>query len=394
MRMNPATTELARIFTNRFNQNPRLFYAPGRINVIGEHTDYNDGFVMPFAIDRGVTIAVCKRNDNRLVVESLELGETAVVDLDQPEQCRRGTWLDYVEGVARCIAKRGKKVVGTNVMIGSTLPIGAGLSSSAALEVGLTLALSGIAEDPIDPIEVVRLAQEVEHRFVGTQSGIMDPYIAVFGQHDTCLLIDCRTLQHRRISILGDVSFVVCDSGIKHQLASSEYNRRKAQCVSGLQQIQKFFPRVTSLRDVEYSEFLRIEQFISEPERRRCRHVITENQRTLEAAEAFERQDFRSAGELMYASHDSLRNDYEVSCDELDALVDATRNRDRVFGARMTGGGFGGCTINLLPREVDPEFEQFMSQAYTAKFGIRPAIFKVRASDGAHEVNAIPKLRD
>ena len=190
------------------------------------------------------------------------------------------------------------------------------------------------------------------------------------------------------------MSFAVCDSGIKHQLASSEYNRRRAQCVSGLQQIQRFFPHVTSLRDVEYSEFLRIEEFISEPERRRCRHVITENLRTLEAAEAIERRDFRSAGELMYASHDSLREDYEVSCNELDALVEATRNRDTVFGARMTGGGFGGCTVNLLPGGADAEFERFLSQAYAAKFGSSPAIFKVRASDGAHEVNGQWKPRD
>lgn len=357
-------------FRVRYAQEPRLFYAPGRINLIGEHTDYNEGFVLPFAIDLGVSVAVAARGDRRLLFYSVQLDEDAVIDLDLPEQRRRGTWLDYVEGVARCLESRGARLVGANLLVSGNVPLGAGLSSSAALEIALATALCQLSNIRLDPITIVLAAQEAEHRYVGAQSGLMDQYVATFGKAHSCLLLDCRSLKSTLIPLRpADTALIVCDTGIKHKLAASEYNLRRAQCAEGVREIREHLPLIRSLRDVSVSDFQRIEEYLPEPIRRRCRHVVTENARTLEAAEALKACDLQGLGRLMFDSHRSLRVDYEVSCPELDIIVDTSTHIDGVWGSRMTGGGFGGCTINLVRNDAVTGFIEVITRIYNETIG-------------------------
>jgi galactokinase len=388
--MNEPREVLIQTFQDQFHEQPKLFHAPGRINLIGEHTDYNDGFVMPFAIDRGITLAVSPRSDRLLIVHSIEFRESIQIDLKLPERRASGNWSDYVEGIARCLLERGCKVTGANIVISSSISIGSGLSSSAALEIALAFSLLSLNDQYLDPLDVVLLAQEAEHRYVGTLSGIMDQFVAMFGRRNNCLLIDCRSLQYRALSLQSlQAAFVVCNTGIQHQLASSEYNRRRFECEEGLRQIQNSIHSAISLRDVSYKEFSRLENTISEPFRRRCRHVITENLRTMDAASTLEAGDLCGLGELMYASHASLRMDYEVTCAELDALVDVAHKVPGVFGARMTGGGFGGCTINLMKHGAVSDFTRTTQKAYHERFGSVPDIFEVHPSGGVRQVLTI-----
>lgn len=377
-------------FRNRHGREPRLFHAPGRINLIGEHTDYNDGFVMPFAIDRGVTVAAARRNDPLLSIYSMDLEKSADIDMRAPDPGHRGTWLDYVEGVARMLSRRGVEIPGADILVSSSLTMGAGLASSAAFEIALGILFCALADQGIDPMEIVLAAQETEHRYVGTQSGIMDQYISMFGKADSCLLIDCRSLTSQAIGFPArEETLLVCDSGIKHELATSEYNLRRAECEDGVRQIRQYIPSVRSLRDVGYEDFQRIESDISEPSRRRCRHVIMENRRTLQAAEALQNGNLKLLGQLMSDSHRSLKDDYEVSCAELDTLVESSIPVEGVLGARMTGGGFGGCTINLLARTAVGRFEESVRRHYHEAFHKTPAIFEVRPSDGARELTSV-----
>jgi galactokinase len=378
---------IVEIFRKRYCAEPRLFYAPGRINLIGEHTDYNGGFVMPFAIDRGVTVAAARRMDPLLSIYSMELEQKAEIDITSPAPRHSGTWLDYVEGIVRTLSRRGVEIPGADILVFSSLAMGAGLASSAAFEIALAIMICGLAGQSPEPMEIVFAAQETEHQYAGTQSGIMDQYISMFGKSGSCLLLDCRSLSSHSIEFRSEnETLVVCDTGVKHALATSEYNLRRAECEDGLRQIRRHDPNVQSLRDVSYDYFQQIENDISEPSRRRCRHVISENERTVRAAEALEKRNFKLLGQLMLESHRSLQIDYEVSCLELDTLVEASLQVDGVLGARMTGGGFGGCTINLMERAAVERFSEFVGRHYRNAFGASPAIFEVCPSSGAHEI--------
>jgi galactokinase len=371
----------------RYGREPRLFRAPGRVNLIGEHTDYNDGFVLPMAIDRETLVAACERDDRRVRAFSLNLNEGVEFDLDHPGRRQRGLWLDYLEGVAWALEQGGVRLKGADLMIESDVPLGAGLSSSAALEVSVGLALASVSGREVEKATLALIGQRAEHEYVGTQCGIMDQLVAALGQEGHALLIDCRSLQAKPVPIdTTRVSIVICDSEVKHELSSSEYNTRRAECERGVELLREAMPGIRALRDVSLEDFERHQERLPETVRKRCRHVITENERTLRAAEALGSDDLEEMGRLMRLSHISLRDDYEVSCAELDLLVEIAGNFQGCLGARMTGGGFGGSTVNLVSRDALPRFQELISKEYPRVTNITPHIYVSEAGAGAKEV--------
>jgi galactokinase len=379
---------LRRTFESLYGTEPRLFSAPGRVNLIGEHTDYNDGFVLPMAIDRRTVVAAAARSDRRVRVRSLNLEEDAEFDLDRPETLRRRHWLDYVEGVARILEDGGLRLSGAELAIESDVPVGAGLSSSAALEVSVGLALASVSGAEIDRVQLAVAGQAAEHKYVGANVGIMDQFVAALASRGHALLIDCRSLEWTPIPLnLPGTAVLICDTGVKHELASSEYNTRRAECERGVRLLRQILPGIKALRDVSLAEFQKHEQHLPEPVRRRCRHVVSENARTLAFADALRSGDLEEMGRLMALSHESLRDDYEVSSRELDLLVEiATTLKEATAGARMTGGGFGGCTVNLVRRAAVEKFQEVIRREYSRVTNIDPAIYMVEADDGAKTV--------
>lgn len=374
-------------FARLYGTPPRLFRAPGRINLIGEHTDYNDGFVLPMAIDRETVVAAAVRDDRLIRARSCAQGGIVELDLDRPGSPRRGVWFDYVEGVAQALVARGKFLRGADLLIESNVPVGAGLSSSAALEVSIGFALLVLSEREVDLCSLALAGRDAEHNYVGTMCGIMDQYAAAFGRAGHALQIDCRSLESILVPVdLSDTAIVVCDTKVKHNLASSEYNKRRAECEQGVQLLRQVLPDIASLRDVSISQFEDHQDRLPELIRRRCRHVITENERTLRAAEALKASDFETIGALMAESHRSLRDDYEVSCVELDLMFEIAQSLDQVIGARMTGGGFGGCTINFVRRDGIEAFCKAILLGYQRETGITPTYYVVRAADGVSEI--------
>jgi galactokinase len=381
---------LAAEFEQLYGAKPRLFRAPGRVNLIGEHTDYNDGFVLPMAIEFGVTIAAAPRKDNRIRIHSRTMGASGELDLDAKPTPMRGVWLDYIEGTARELLAAKATVRGADLLLDSDLPLGAGLSSSAALEIGVGLALLACAgEDPakVDRPRLARAAQAAEHHYVGTRCGIMDQMIVALGQTGRALLLDCRSLETTLVPLPDrDTAIVICDSGVKHELASSAYNERRAQCEQGVRRLQRDAPHIRALRDATLADLDRVAADLGSTVHQRCRHVVSENLRTTAAAEALKEGELTKMGELMAASHRSLRDDYEVSCVELDFLVDTASSVAGVLGARMTGGGFGGSTVNLVRRDSIAAMQEKVTAAYTARFGRAPRISVSQACAGAHEI--------
>jgi galactokinase len=376
-------------FRERFGatERPRLFRAPGRINLIGEHTDYNDGFVLPMAIDREVVVAVAANGTRRVRVHSLNANESAEFDLDNPGPKQRGIWLDYIEGVAQILRAGGKPLGGADMLLSSSVPSGAGLSSSAALEISTGMALVSASGLEVDKVELALAGQQAEHVYVGTRCGIMDQLVAACGRKGHALLVDCRSLETTQIPLdTSATAVVICDTRVKHELSSSEYNTRRAECERGVEILRGVLPSIRALRDVSVDDFRRHEELLPEPIRSRCRHVVTENERTLSAAQSLKAGDFEEMGRLMRASHESLRADYEVSCAELDVLAEAANSIAGVYGARMTGGGFGGSTVNLVRREVLGEFQDEVVAKYNKETGKTPIIYVSEAADGAGEI--------
>jgi galactokinase len=359
----------------------RTFRAPGRVNLIGEHTDYNDGFVLPVALDMHCEVRARHRNDSRLRARALDFGsEEALWRLDElTKLSRRGDWTDYVAGVAAQLSRAGLAVPALDLEITSSVPIGAGLSSSAALEVAVALALSSWDGAGLSGEQLAVLCQRAETQFVGLQCGIMDQFVAVFGRQGHALLVDCRSLEWRLVAVPREVEIVVVDSGVKHALATSEYNVRRAECEQAAQDLGR------PLRDISTAEWPELEPRVSGKPRARARHIVQENQRVLDFVAAAEAGELARLGELMAESHWSLARDYEVSCPELDFLVETAAGLGGVIGARMTGGGFGGCTVNLVRPEAVEAVREAVSEAYQAKYGHRPAIYVCSTADGARE---------
>ena len=377
--------DLKKAFREKYGAEPRLFRAPGRVNLIGEHTDYNDGFVMPCAIDRYTLVAVAPRADRVVSAFSQTLNSAAEFNLDDRPQPK--DWMRYVEGVARVLQSRGIKLKGANLMISSGLPLGGGLSSSSALEIGVALAYLALCGQQLDAHELALVGQQAEHTYGGVMSGIMDQTICVLGRRGTALLLDCRSLETTYIPLdTSRMAIMICDSRVKHELAGSEYNKRRAECARGVELLARELPGIKALRDVTPEEFHRLESTLPEPIRRRCRHVVTENPRTLATAAALRSDDLREAGRLLYLSHESLRKDFEVSCAELDVLVQLAAQVEGVYGSRMTGGGFGGCTVTLLEPGAQQQFRDTVTAGYRASFALDPAIYEVQPVDGASEV--------
>jgi galactokinase len=365
----------------------RRFFAPGRVNLIGEHTDYNEGFVLPVAIDTGTFVSAVARDDRRVRVYSQNFDETREFNLDDESQPQRGIWLDYIEGIARTLESQGFRLKGAELEIESTVPIGGGLSSSTALDIAFALAMLALAGLEIDKRALALISQQSNHLYVGTRGGLMDQLTMLFGRAGQALLIDCRSLEIQPIPMDSrDIAIAICNTNVKHNLVTSEYNARRAECERGVELLKKQLPQIRALRDVSIAEFTNLQGELPEPVRRRCRHVVTENGRTLAAAAALSANDFQTMGELMYASHESLREDYEVSCKELDALVEIASRVEGVIGARMTGGGFGGCTVSLVRRDALEEFHQAVESQYHATMGITPSIYVSEARDGAREL--------
>jgi galactokinase len=381
--------KLRRAFVERYGRESRLFRAPGRVNLIGEHTDYNGGYVLPMAIECETVVAAAPREDMRVRVYSLNLEEAAEFDLEHPGEPRRGLWLDYVEGVAQALISRGERLRGADLSILSDVPPGAGLSSSAALEVSTGLALLSIAGREVDRVALALAGQQAEHTYVGTMCGIMDQFVAALGRKGHALLIDCRTQQTTPVPLdTREVAIAICDTRVRHELSSSEYNTRRAECERGVELLRRYLPGIAQLRDVSVEDFERYESFLPEPIRRRCRHVVTEDERTLLAADALSRGDLVEMGRLINNSHVSLRDDFEVSCAELDAMVEVALACEGVLGSRMTGGGFGGSTVSLARRDSLERFRREVAAGYERRTGLAANIYVSEAGGGATEVKS------
>jgi galactokinase len=384
---------IADSFQHQFgsNQNMRVFRAPGRVNLIGEHTDYNLGFVLPIALDLACFVAADDSEDGYLRVyseEKRQLRSWPVADLAQLAPAR--DWTDYVIGVAQELIRMGYPIQPKRLLVRSSVPEGSGLSSSAALEVSAALALLGGRE--IAPLTVAELCQRAETGFVGLPCGIMDQYISVFGRKNAALKIDCRSLKNEVVDLPENIDIIAVNTMIKHELSNSSYRERTQECAAAVDAIRRLDPAVSSLRDVTVALLNLATPSMPQLIARRARHVITENERVGLFVTASHHQDLERMGQLMVASHVSLQHDYQVSSLELDFLVDTAVDIDGVLGARMTGGGFGGCTVNLLRRGAGERFRREISKAYEARFGLIPQTFDCLPSQGAGEVKNVESI--
>jgi galactokinase len=362
-------------FRNLFGELPQIYRAPGRMNLIGEHTDYNDGFVLPVALDLSTWAAISPRSDRRVCIHTDVLSEAIEFDLDDPDPERRQDWSDYVRGVAFNLEQDGHWLKGANLLLKSDVPVGAGLGSSAALEVAVGFALLRNSGLTIDPLDLARCCQRAENEFVGMRCGIMDQFISCRGALDHALLLDCRSLESRLVPIDSRARLVVCNTMVRHELAGSEYNQRRQDCERGVALLSQVLGPTKALRDVSLAQLERHAALLPEVTYRRCRHIISENDRVLRAASALEAGDLTQFGQLMGESHRSLRNDFQVSCRELDLMVELALSVGGVYGARMTGGGFGGCTVNLVDAGAVEHFIASMTDAYSEATGLSPMIF-------------------
>jgi galactokinase len=375
------------LFAERYGAIPTIYRAPGRVNLIGEHTDYNDGFVIPAALDLYTYVAVSPRSDRKLRVYSENLGEMCDLDLDMIQLGRCGHWSDYVRGIAGVLESAGYRLRGAELAIISEVPLGAGLSSSAALEVSTALALVNSSGISVDLTTVAKMCQKAEHLYAETRCGIMDQFISCHGRAGHALMLDCRSLDFQLLPIPPQVRMMVCNTMVRHEHASSGYNTRRNECEVGFRALSEALPGICALRDVTVDDLENHFDRLSDVIYKRVRHVVTENYRVKRAAIALETGDIAEFGRLMADSHRSLRDDYEVSTLELDLMVELSNGQDGVYGARMTGGGFGGCTINLVEAAHAQDVQQRLEQGYEARTGLRPTILICETSDGAGAVS-------
>ncbi len=380
----PAT--LGVLFEEAFGTRPRIFRAPGRVNLIGEHTDYNDGFVMPAAVGFSTYVAIAARPDRKLVIHSKEFPGSFEFDLDRLPEKRVGAWCDYVLGVASVLQQAGHKLGGANLLVHGKVPIGAGLSSSAALEVSSALALLSTTGTNLPLTDIARLCRRAENDFVGAKVGIMDQFVSCMGKAGHAFFLDCRSLEFKLVPIPAGLQLVVCNTMVKHDLATGAYNQRREECQEGVRAFAKWDPAVRALRDVPVDMLDQHEKDIPARIWKRCCHVVRENQRTLDAARALTAGDLARVGNLMRESHHSLRDLYEVSCRELDVMVEAAEGLPGFCGGRMTGGGFGGCTVNLVREENAEDFANRIAERYRRQTGITPQVYLCAAEDGAAEL--------
>jgi galactokinase len=387
--------ELAALHFDSYAAPAQLYAAPGRVNLIGEHTDYCDGFVMPAAIDFKAVVAISPRNDGRLLAHSVNYDER----IEQPllefldrrfTELRGGAevhWADYVAGVLWALREHGVPVGdGFSITIEGDVPLGAGLSSSAAIEVATAFAVLGSTSFDLPRERIAQLCRHAENDFVGANVGIMDQFVSCCGAQDHAVMIDCRSLQYTLAPIPSNVRIVICNSMVKHSVAGGEYNTRRAEIEEGTQILRRHRPEIKALRDATVQDLERWGGEMPENVRKRCRHVITEDNRVLAAVDAFRTGDLIRFGQLMREAHVSFRDDFEASCAEIDILVDLANRQPSCFGARLTGGGFGGCTVNLVAADRVEAFTQAMRSGYKQATNIDAEIYITRASAGAHQI--------
>ncbi len=376
--------EIEKKFKVLFNENPYLLRSPGRVNIIGEHTDYNMGFVLPGAIDKSIYFAIFPRNDNICKLYAYDLNDEYEFRVDNIIRSDK-IWPNYLMGIVDQLYKNDFQITGFNCVFGGDIPIGAGLSSSAAIEAGLAYALNKIYDLRIDKLSLVKLAQKSENEFVGVKCGIMDQYINLFGEENKLLKIDCRSLDYEYEPFdFKNIAIVLFNTGVSHSLASSEYNSRRKECKTGVEIIKKNYPEVQSLRDVTLDMLNQFSGQMNNKIYSRCKYVIEENNRLLKACEALNRKDLNELGSLMYQTHEGLSKEYEVSCEELDYLVELSKEFDNIYGSRMMGGGFGGCTINLIEKSNVEEICKVFSEKYKKKFDIELKWYITSISKGTN----------
>jgi galactokinase len=382
--MTNLTKNITNHFKKHFSGKPKLIRSPGRVNLIGDHTDYNDGFVLPAAIDRAIYIAIAPNRDQQIHAIALDMpqsrfkedisGELEPVDVG---------WANYLLGSVDQLRKRGFYVPGFDCVIGGNIPIGAGLSSSAALEGGVIFALNEIGGYGLSRFEIAKMGQQVEHSFAGVQCGIMDQFANLHGKENQLMKLDCRSLTFEWIPFFDDdVRILLCDTKVHRELAGSEYNVRRSQCEEGVRILAQAEPSVKSLRDVTVDLLEENKKKLSPVVYKRCRYVLNENERVLQACYDLEHGDLEAFGRKMVLSHEGLRDEYEVSCRELDFLVDLAISLEGVLGSRMMGGGFGGCTINLVKKEAADQVTGHLFDTYLEETGIKPDIHVVKTADG------------
>jgi galactokinase len=381
--MKPA--DLAQRFEALFGSPPAVFCAPGRVNLLGEHTDYNDGFVLPCAIGLSTRVAIASRKDHKLVIRSEGFPEQFDFDLENLPRAQ-GVWCDYVLGVAVMLQETGRPVPGANLLVQGEVPIGAGLSSSAAIEVASALAFLSLSRAQLSLPEVAKLCQKAENVFIGARVGIMDQFVSCLGKAGHALLLDCRSLVFKLVPIPEHVRLVICNTMVKHDHAKGAYNRRREECDEGVRVLGRWFPEIRALRDVSVEQLERHASEMPPAIYKRCSHVVRENQRVLEGAKNLVDGDVRRFGELMRQSHCSLRDLYEVSCRELDVMAEIAETLPGYCGGRMTGGGFGGCTVNLIETGQAPAFAEQISERYQEACGEKPDVYVCSAANGAGAV--------
>ncbi|WP_443938542.1 galactokinase [Pedobacter sp. MW01-1-1] len=374
------------VFKDLYNTEPLLVKSPGRINIIGEHTDYNGGFVMPAAINKAIYIGVSKRDDQEVHLYAEDYKKSHQVALDSLQPSEKG-WPNYILGVADQLMKRGYQLCGFNLYIDGDVPLGAGLSSSAAVECATAFALDQLFNLGISQLDIALIAQKAEHTFAGVNCGIMDQFASVFGKKDHAIMLDCRSMEYSYVPLdLKGYKLVLLNTNVKHSLAESAYNTRRAQSEQGVAWIQAIHPEVKLLRDATVDM---LDKYVLPKDAEvytKCKFVVQENARLLNAAEALKAGDIKRLGELMFETHDGLSKEYEVSCKELDFLVDFIRSKEDVLGARMMGGGFGGCTINIVKEEAIDALIAEVTEAYRNEFNIQMDAFVVETGPGTMRI--------
>lgn len=373
-------------FFELYKANPLLVRSPGRINLIGEHTDYNEGFVLPAAINKEIILGVAANNNGTCRLFSYDYKESLEFSLSSFKPSEKG-WANYIMGVVDQLQKAGYKLQGFDCVFGGDIPIGAGLSSSAALECGIAFALNELFDLGISRSKLIQYAQKAEHEFAGVQCGIMDQFASTMGKEGHAIRLDCRSLAFNYFPLnFRNYQVLLFDTQVKHSLASSEYNTRRKECEQGVSLLQEQYPEVKSLRDVTPEMLEVVKNKMAPVVYKRCRYIIEENERLLTGCSLLEKGDIKGFGAKMYGSHEGLSTQYEVSCAELDFLVDFTRDKEYVVGSRMMGGGFGGCTINLVAVNEKKGLIESICQAYTDKFGEELKFYEVAITDGSRLV--------
>ena len=366
-----------------FQEEPLIVRSPGRVNIIGEHTDYNDGFVLPASIDKAIYIAIGKREDDKIIIYSKEFSQQLEVPLNELNPSRRYHWANYILGVPNELITRGFTIGGFNLVLDGDIPMGAGLSSSAAIECAVAFGLNHLYNLNIDRVTLAEIAQKAEHSFAGVLCGIMDQFASLLGKADNVIKLDCRSFAYEYVPLeLGDYKLVLLNTNVKHSLASSEYNTRRLQCSEGVSMVKEFYPEINSLRDVNIPMLERCVMHKNKEIFKRCKYVIEENKRLLQACEDLRQGNLQALGHQLYLSHQGLSTEYEVSCSELDFLVQYVNPKKGVLGARMMGGGFGGCTINIVHEDAIDDLIKETGNAYLQQMGKELTPYVVQTGNG------------